>query len=379
MSMLLAWQGADNGREGLLRADKWFKTLSLLAKHEGTSITDYSSILYRDLFKEMPEESWLGKAGDRSLFRDYQKCWTSLGVMFPTQDTNQVIEITKKGKELVESGNVAEFFRLAIDDYVEPWDVDGRVVLVSPYEHIAHALMMFVGKPTEVSVAELQKKAEVLASVSVSKNKILPFVDSDTNKRRFRSYLTIFENAEVLAKTRGGYIENIDWDYLGSIVRSGLLAIERDSLVASFDWSGGDASLPADITEDLRERKLAYRVVREGQESFSKIVGKAYSYTCCVTGTKEQSVLQAAHIVDYRGRQTNFPSNGLLMASDAHTLFDRGRLLINPTTLQIEDNGVPLDSRYAQYVGKTIAIPSANIYQPSKEALTRKYHLFKSA
>lgn len=50
MSTLLAWQGADNGREGLLRADKWFKTLSLLAKHEGTSITDYSSILYRDLF-----------------------------------------------------------------------------------------------------------------------------------------------------------------------------------------------------------------------------------------------------------------------------------------------------------------------------------------
>ena len=379
MSTLLTWQGADNGREGLLRADKWFKTLCLLAKHEGTCITDYSSILYHDLFEEMPEESWLGKTGERSLFRDYQKCWTSLGVMRSTQDTNQKIEITKKGKDLVESGNVAEFFLLVIDDYLELWDVDGRVVLVSPYEHIAHALLMFVGRPTEVSVAELQKKAEILASVSVSKNEILSFADSDTNKRRFRSYLTIFENSGVLTKARGGYVENIDWDYLGGIVRSGLLAIEHDSLVVSVGWDDRNASLPADITEDLRKRKLAYRVVREGQESFSRIVGKAYSYTCCVTGTKEQSVLQAAHIVDYRGRQTNFPSNGLLMASDVHTLFDRGRLLINPTTLQLEVNGAPLDSRYAQYIGKTIAIPSESIYQPNKEALARKYHLFKSA
>lgn len=63
-----------------MQAEKWFKTLEILAKHEGELITDYGSDLYTELSNAMPNESWLGNTGERSFFRDYQASWTNLGV-----------------------------------------------------------------------------------------------------------------------------------------------------------------------------------------------------------------------------------------------------------------------------------------------------------
>lgn len=380
MAQTLSWPGADNGREGLLHADKWFRTLQILADNEGELITSYNSKLYKDLFNAMPDESWLGKDGNRSLFRDYQKSWTSLGVLKPTQDTNQAVVLTQKGRDLVKTGDVKEFFKVAIDGYTELWDVDGRPVLVSPYENIAHAIVLIPKSMDVVSVSELQSKAELLASIAVSKTEILKFNSSDTNRRRFRSYLQILDNAGAIKNVSGGKIQILEREYLDSLVRMGLLAVDSDSITMtmSLDDPAFEA-LPSDISMDLRRRKTAEQGVREGQATFARIVGKAYSYRCCVSGAKETRVLQAAHIMDYRGRQTNFPSNGLLMASDIHALFDAGRLLINPENLRIELPADMNDTRYLQYKGKQIEIPESAIFRPNREALARKYELCKSA
>lgn len=376
----LSWQGADNGREGLLRADKWFKTLSVLGDNEGESITNYSSVLYRDLFQEMPDESWLGKDGQRSLFRDYQKSWTSLGVLRPTNETDQIVELTDKGRALVESKNIEEFFRIAIDGYTELWEVEGLPTLVSPYEIISQALLLFPDGSNVIEVRELENKAEMIAAVIVSRNSLLKFVTGPTNTRRFRSYLILLENAGAITRLANATVSILDRDYLKSITRDGVLAASPDSIVMEVDWEEGyPEELPEDIAEDFRKRKLSERVVREGQSKFAKALKEIYSNTCCITGATEKSILQAAHIMPYRGRQTNFPSNGLLLAQDIHTLFDKGRLLINPDSLCVEFPESMNDIRYLKYAGRKIMLPGEERYQPNHEALVRRYELSLSA
>lgn len=79
--------------------------------------------------------------------------------------------------------------------------------------------------------------------------------------------------------------------------------------------------------DDLRHRVRASIVVREGQGPFRKGLLDAYKERCAITGVSEP-VLDAAHIRPYKGRQSNAPSNGILLRTDLHTLFDKHLLTV---------------------------------------------------
>jgi putative restriction endonuclease len=74
---------------------------------------------------------------------------------------------------------------------------------------------------------------------------------------------------------------------------------------------------------------------RLGQGSFRLLVTDAYERRCAMTGEKTLPVLQAAHIKPYAQSGPHSTSNGLLLRSDLHILFDRGYLTVNPD-LQVE-------------------------------------------
>jgi len=69
---------------------------------------------------------------------------------------------------------------------------------------------------------------------------------------------------------------------------------------------------------------------RLGQGSFRIMVTDAYRRRCAITGERVLPVLEAAHIVPYGEGGPNEISNGLLLRSDLHTLFDRGYLTVTP-------------------------------------------------
>jgi putative restriction endonuclease len=69
---------------------------------------------------------------------------------------------------------------------------------------------------------------------------------------------------------------------------------------------------------------------RLGQGSFRALVTDAYSYRCAVSRERTLPVLQAAHIRPYAEGGTHELSNGLLLRSDLHTLFDQHYLTIDP-------------------------------------------------
>ncbi|MFO1245205.1 MAG: HNH endonuclease [Ramlibacter sp.] len=67
---------------------------------------------------------------------------------------------------------------------------------------------------------------------------------------------------------------------------------------------------------------------RLGQSSFRVLVTDAYKRRCAMTGESTLVVLEAAHIVPYSGVGTHDISNGILLRSDFHRLFDKGLVSI---------------------------------------------------
>jgi len=69
---------------------------------------------------------------------------------------------------------------------------------------------------------------------------------------------------------------------------------------------------------------------RLGQRSFRLLVTDAYRYRCAITLERTLPVLQAAHIRPYSAGGGHELSNGLLLRSDLHTLFDLGYMTVEP-------------------------------------------------
>ncbi len=68
--------------------------------------------------------------------------------------------------------------------------------------------------------------------------------------------------------------------------------------------------------------------VRLGQGAFRVLVTDAYSRKCSISGEKTLPVLEAAHIKPYNLEGPHSVSNGLLLRSDLHKLFDSGYITI---------------------------------------------------
>lgn len=113
---------------------------------------------------------------------------------------------------------------------------------------------------------------------------------------------------------------------------------------------------------------------RLGQGAFRVLVTEAYARRCAVTGERTLPVLEAAHIRPYSNSGPHLVSNGLLLRSDLHILFDDGYLTVTDD-LRVEvsrrikeefENG----REYYQYRGKPLVIlPGHTEEHPSAEFL----------
>lgn len=74
---------------------------------------------------------------------------------------------------------------------------------------------------------------------------------------------------------------------------------------------------------------------RLGQGTFRVEVTEAYSRKCAITGERTLPVLEAGHIKPYSLVQRHDVSNGLLLRSDLHRLFDGGYLTIDPSDRRV--------------------------------------------
>ena len=113
---------------------------------------------------------------------------------------------------------------------------------------------------------------------------------------------------------------------------------------------------------------------RLGQGAFRVLVTDAYHRRCAITGERTLPVLEAAHIKPYSETGPHLTSNGLLLRSDLHILFDEGYLTVTEDLrVQISDrikeefeNG----REYYQHRGKPLVIiPGGQDERPAAEFL----------
>ncbi len=122
------------------------------------------------------------------------------------------------------------------------------------------------------------------------------------------------------------------------------------------------------------EYQLILAKARIGQGAFKTSVSEAYQKRCSISGERTLPVLEAAHIRPYALAGPNLTSNGLLLRSDIHKLFDAGYLTVT-TQLRIEvsariksefENG----KEYYQFDGKPLfQLPGDSKQRPLSEYL----------
>lgn len=122
--------------------------------------------------------------------------------------------------------------------------------------------------------------------------------------------------------------------------------------------------------KDGREKTNRSITLRRGQREFRASLLSAYGKKCAVTGCDVEDLLEAAHIVPYRGPETNHIQNGLLLRSDIHTLFDCGLLAIDTSRMTIILSSRLLQSSYKKLSNRKIRLPIDASKSPSSEGLT---------
>ncbi|MEQ8653228.1 MAG: HNH endonuclease signature motif containing protein, partial [Kiloniellales bacterium] len=95
-----------------------------------------------------------------------------------------------------------------------------------------------------------------------------------------------------------------------------------------------------------------------------------------LSGCPDVDVLEAAHIYPFKGDHTNVPSNGILMRADLHTLFDLGRLSVNPENYLIKISSTIQNKQYRNLDGKKLRLPRQKELRPSKKSLRYHFDLF---
>ena len=116
---------------------------------------------------------------------------------------------------------------------------------------------------------------------------------------------------------------------------------------------------------------------REGQSEFKGRISRAYNNTCCITGDTIPELLEAAHIQEYRNRNSNHVQNGLLLRVDIHRLFDN-RLIFIDGNYVIHISDLITSPQYRQYHGNTINLPDIVNQRPSVDALEARRNEFRS-
>lgn len=196
-----------------------------------------------------------------------------------------------------------------------------------------------------------------------------------------------------IALTSPVFFQKKDWipiptDWSNSIVQG--KRYSTDTTIGSALWQQIQATLrqyriATPVSQRLlnaEEPQLQYgepvlRNVRIGQGAFRLSIIDAYTKRCAITGEKTLPVLEAAHIKPFAEAGPNYTSNGLLLRSDMHKLFDDGYITVTPN-FKVEvssrireefSNG----KEYYQYHGKPLAIiPSLQENKPS--AIYLNYH-----
>ncbi len=159
---------------------------------------------------------------------------------------------------------------------------------------------------------------------------------------------------------------NIDWarELLDKVSTSSKLLDAKEADIDDFTLQD----------DDLRQTIERHIKQRRGQKKFRDQLLLS-NPVCAVTGCGLTDILEAAHIDAYRNASHNHISNGLLLRSDIHTLFDLNLLAINPVTEEIFFSNDALNEGYKPFQRKK----TNKNHKLSYSALAKRWETFNKS
>ena len=129
----------------------------------------------------------------------------------------------------------------------------------------------------------------------------------------------------------------------------------------NYDVSNRESNLnPEASNDDPNKKQLVARKVRQGQNKFRNKLLEVYSGRCAISGCSVTQVLNACHIDPHSSSGINLSTNGLLLRSDLHDLFDLNLITIDPVSFIINIDDSLNDTEYYIFNGKLLASRTDN-------------------
>lgn len=243
-----------------------------------------------------------------------------------------------------------------------------RVVLWDKYRLLGASIV------EDIEVGQAPKtvyRCRECEQASIKKRKVmLPFFrcHNQTCKAEFDNPLT-----ETVTVTTYRSVHDAAWVPLqdalsGPQLRALCIDPKSQHAIRPLDWrkfadaiaaSGHARDLALVISraeENSGGHKQALTRVRIGQASFRKRLLEEYGAVCALTGPCPETVLEAGHLYSYAMVGRHHRHGGLLFRRDLHTLFDRGKLAVDPDRLTLSvDEELLTFPMYAALEGRSIA------------------------
>ena len=124
------------------------------------------------------------------------------------------------------------------------------------------------------------------------------------------------------------------------------------------------------IPPDTVKKVLAQ--VRQNQGKFKALLKKVWGARCAVSGCREESVLEGAHILPYAVGRDYSKSNGLLLRVDIHALYDAQLLSVDGEG-RVHIARTVKDATYSSLVGKRLTMPRAKWPSNLAEMLAERH------
>jgi putative restriction endonuclease len=181
--------------------------------------------------------------------------------------------------------------------------------------------------------------------------------------------LLVFYREETKQFPGGAFVYEGQFEYVSHtgrepadfILRRSELLIPNQGLIENESFNPANES-------DARRRIMREISVRQGQPAFRNALLKAYQGRCAISGCAVTTVLEAAHIMPYKGEHTNHVSNGLLLRADLHTLFDCDMIAISEDYRVIVAHALH-GTEYVTLEGKALQLPAIAAHRPNSDAL----------
>lgn len=150
--------------------------------------------------------------------------------------------------------------------------------------------------------------------------------------------------------------------YFHSVMDETLATTDRaESVLSGVEKSG-------QVEDEIQLRAI---MSRRGQPEFRQKLLMAYEGKCCITGCDVKDVLEAAHIKSHAEEQDYSTTNGLLLRTDIHTLFDLHLIGIDQFD-RIRVSKSLKKSDYEKLDGQRIRLPASLADRPSYIELSKR-------